>query len=129
MGHLLGTHAGFYGGQQAKERVYWQREFQANRQHVLLSNIGAGGSSVSLHDTTGKRPRVSYIFPCDNPVKMGQAPGRIDRSGGMTFSQQWIPCVAGTLSERMVKQTARKLMQLARLNDGAKPERLEDLRQ
>lgn len=119
MGRLLNRHEGFFGGQNAKIRSHYMKEFQNNKLHVLLSNIGAGGASVSLHDIHGKRPRVSYLFPTDNPVKMGQAPGRIDRAGGMSHSVQWIPCVAGTLSERMVAQTARKMARMAALNNGA----------
>ncbi|MEI6870845.1 MAG: hypothetical protein WCL08_01050 [Verrucomicrobiota bacterium] len=119
MGRILGVCAGFYGGQQPKARAYWQEEFQANRQHILLCNITSGGASVSLHDTTGDRPRVSYIFPTDRAVSAGQAPGRIDRSGSMTHSMQFIPCVRGTLCERMVHQTMKKLGQLQILNDGA----------
>ena len=85
---------------------------------VLLNNIAAGGASVSLQDLTGEYPRISYIFPTDSPVKFGQAPGRIDRQGGKTPTIQWIPCVAGSLSERMVGATTKKMLQLNALNDG-----------
>jgi hypothetical protein len=118
LGKLLGTHDGFYGGQSPIQRRKLQDAFQANRIRVLLNNIAAGGASVSLQDLTGEYPRISYIFPTDNPVKMGQAPGRIDRQGGKTPTIQWIPCVAGSLSERMVGATAKKMLQLNALNDG-----------
>jgi hypothetical protein len=49
---------------------------------------------------------------------MAQAPGRVDRYGGVTHSMQFIPCIAGGMSERMVEQTRRKLLNLERLNDG-----------
>lgn len=119
MGRILKTRAGFYGGQTPKQRAQWQAEFQANREHVLLCNIGSGGASVSLQDLTGERPRETFIFPTDNPVKMGQAPGRVDRNGGQTHSLQWIPCIAGGFSQRMVESTARKLADGAIFNDGA----------
>jgi len=117
-GSILGTTDGFYGGQSPKKRKELIERFQSNEIHILLSNIGAGGASVSLHDTTGTRPRIAYIFPTDQPVKMGQAVGRIDRSGGKTHAHQYIPCVAGGVSQRMVESCARKLEQLAVLNDG-----------
>jgi len=118
LGSILGTNAGIYGGMSHKKKNHWITEFQENRCHVLLNNIGAGGASVSLHDLTGDRPRVSYIFPSDRHVAAGQAVGRIDRIGGKTHAMQWIPCVKGTLSERMVESTAAKLSRLAILNDG-----------
>jgi hypothetical protein len=117
-GTILGTNNGFFGGQNPKKRKELIDKFQSNEIHVLLSNIGAGGASVSIHDTTGDRPRIAYIFPTDQPVKMGQAIGRIDRSGGKTHAHQYIPCVAGGISQRMVESCARKLEQLAVLNDG-----------
>lgn len=117
-GKILKTKAGFYGGQSPKQREHFKQEFQANRIHLLLCNIGAAGASVSLHDTTGERARETFIFPTDNPVKMGQAPGRVDRNGGKTHSQQWIPCLAGGFSQRMVESTARKLQALSVFNDG-----------
>lgn len=119
-GKILKTNAGIYGGQSQKQREHFKKEFQANRIHVLLCNIGAAGASASLHDLTGERQRETFIFPTDNPVKMGQAPGRVDRNGGQTHSLQWIPCLAGGFSQRMVESTARKLQALDVLNNGAK---------
>lgn len=116
MGRLLRRSEGFYGGQSQKVRDHYTREFQANRLHVLLNQIKAGGASVSLHDIHGERPRVSYIFPGPNPVAMGQAPGRVDRFGGKSHSEQWVPCCAGTMSERMVAQTAAKLARMSALH-------------
>lgn len=115
---ILKTNAGFYGGQPLARRQYFERQFQENREHILVNQIGAGGASVSLHDTTGDRPRSAYIFPTDNPVHMRQATGRVDRVGGMTKSMQWIPCVAGTISERMVERARKKMLGFDTLNDG-----------
>jgi hypothetical protein len=118
MSRIFRTRAGIYGGQTPREREHHMREFQANRTRILLCNIKAGGASANLQDKTGDYPRSSYIFPSDSAVKMGQAPGRTDRSGAQTHSMVWIPCVKGTLSEAMVKSTARKLIAMRKLNDG-----------
>ncbi len=115
---LLSTNAGFYGGQPKARRQYWEKEFQANRVHVLVSNIGAGGASVSLHDERGERPRVSYIFPTDHVVQMEQATGRIDRVGGKSLSVQWIPCLKGAITEKMVARTRDKMLRISILNNG-----------
>lgn len=118
LSRLLNTTAGFYGGQPLARRQYWEREFQANRQHVLISNIGAGGASVSLHDTTGDRPRIAYILPTDHVIKLEQATGRVDRVGGQTVSRQYIPFVAGSITARMIERTRRKMKNIATINDG-----------
>lgn len=119
VGKLLKTNDGFYGGQNPAQRAYLENEFQADRIRVLLNQIKAGGSSVSLHDTRGDYPRVAYVLPSDSAVAMGQAPGRIDRAGMVTEAQVWFPCVAGTLSEGIVRSTAKKISQMNKLNDGA----------
>jgi len=115
---LLNTNAGFYGGQPKSRRQYYEREFQANRIHVLVSNIGAGGASVSLHDERRERQRVSYIFPTDHVVQMEQATFRVDRVGGKSLSVQWIPCLKGAITEKMVARTRDKMLRISILNNG-----------
>lgn len=118
LARLLNTNAGFYGGQPPARRKYWEDEFQANRQHILVSNIGAGGASVSLHDIHGERPRIAYIFPTDHVVKFEQATGRVDRVGGQSLSRQYIPHIKGSLTEEMIRSLRRKMANIARINDG-----------
>ena len=118
MSKLLGNAPGFHGGQPQHLRAKLEADFQVCRIHALVSNIKAGGASVSLHDTTGERPRSAYIFPTDRVVDMVQASGRVDRVGGQSVSEQWIPCVAGTVTERMVKRTRSKMLSIGTLNDG-----------
>jgi hypothetical protein len=118
LGRLLNTRDGFYGGQNHEQRRRTEEAFQANRIRVLINQIKAGGASVSLHDTTGDFPRTSYIFPSDSGVAMEQAPGRTDRAGSQSHALVWIPCVAGNLSEQMVKTTMRKVLAMSALNDG-----------
>lgn len=118
MGRIFKTRAGMYGGQTPTERARWMQEFQANRCRLLLCNIKSGGSSANLQDKTGEYPRSSYVFPSDSAVKMGQAPGRTDRSGSQSHALVWIPCVSGTISQRMVGSTMRKMSAMRKLNDG-----------
>lgn len=112
------TRAGFYGGMTQKRREYYQQQFQTNREHILINQIRAGGASVSLHDITGDRPRTAYIWPDINPVAVQQATGRVDRTGGKTVSEQFIVCVKGPFSERMVAQLRSKIQRMMTLNDG-----------
>ncbi len=114
---IMGTTAGFYGGMKQDQREHWQREFQANRVHCLVSNVKAGGASVSLHDKHGQRPRTAYVFPTDNPVSFIQATGRVDRMGGGD-SRQWIPCLQTPLTRTMVDRMKAKWLNFDSVNDG-----------
>lgn len=122
LGKLMGTRDGFHGGQTGKRgeliRANLIRDFQSNRIRVLLNQMKAGGSSVSLDDITGEFPRVTYLFPSDSGAVMGQVPGRTDRATSKSHAQVWIPCVAGTLSQQMVKSTISKVLAMSSFNDG-----------
>ncbi len=122
LARILNTTAGFYGGLPQKRREYFTEEFQADRIHALVSNIKSGGSSVSLHDLNGDRPRRAYVFPNDAPILMAQAFGRVARVGAQSKSEQFIPCIAGvnskSITERMVGSIREKLRNLDTLNDG-----------
>lgn len=120
LGRLLKTRAGLYGGQNQKQRAYYEQEFQADRIRVLLNQVKAGGAAVSLHDVRGEFPRVGYLFPSDSGVAIGQAPWRLDRQGSMSKAQIWIPTVKGSLVEAMVRSTEKKLRAMAGLNDGGR---------
>lgn len=118
LGKLLGFKGGFFGGQNPKVRAHWEKQFQEDREFCLISNIGAGGASVSLHDVRGWRPRTAYIFPTDQVVKMVQATGRVDRLGSQSVSEQFIPFITMPLIQRMVESTRRKMLRIDTLNDG-----------
>lgn len=120
MGELIGSKNGFYGGQSLKQRKFLEAEFQANRIYSLVSNIGAGGASVSLHDETGERARTAIIFPTDDLIKFQQSTGRVDRVGGKSLSLQYIVAVKGAMTEQIVQRTRRKMGALDSLNNGHK---------
>lgn len=115
---LLGTSAGFYGGQPGPRRKYYESEFQADRQHILVNNLGAGGASVSLHDVRGERPRRAYILISDDAIKIAQSLGRVDRVGSKSVSEQFLCYIKGAQTEIMVRRTRMKIGRLAKLNDG-----------
>lgn len=114
----LGTRAGIYGGMPKARRSHYIKEFQADREHIMVNNLKSGGASVSLHDINGWRPRIAYIMPTDDVVKMVQGIGRVDRVGGKSKSHQFFPVVRGGLTERMVANIRKKMVALQNLNDG-----------
>lgn len=70
-----------YGGQTDADRQYQIENFQTNRNKIILIMIQAGGTSISLHDQSGKNPRVSLISPSFSGIELVQALGRIYRCG------------------------------------------------
>jgi len=106
-----------YGTQPDKERQAAIDGFQANRVHVCLCMIQAGGVSVSLHDVRHERGRVSFMTPGFSASETVQALGRIHRTGG-TRSVQTILLTSGTVEERVHRQLSRKLGDIKTLQDG-----------
>ena len=106
------------GGQKAEDREADIARFQANETRVIILNIDAGGTGVSLHDLHGGFPRMSFIFPSYSAVTLRQALGRVHRAGGLTKSIQKILFAAGTIEEQIAVSVDRKLKCLDALNDG-----------
>jgi superfamily II DNA or RNA helicase len=92
--------------------------FQADKERVILINVAAGGAGISLHDITGKHPRLALISPSYSAVLMRQATGRVWRDAAKTKSVQKIVFVANTVEESVCKSVNQKLENLDLLNDG-----------
>jgi hypothetical protein len=112
------------GGQTEKERVADINAFQADTKRVLVVNIAAGGTGVSLHDLNGKFPRASVISPNWSAYNMRQALGRVWRQGGKTKSYQRIVYAAKCIEEQICHRVQFKLNCLDTLNDGDLAEHL-----
>lgn len=66
-----------------KNRDAVVKKFQEpNLNHrVIIANPTVGGVGISLHDTTGKFPRVAFIMPGYKSIELHQATGRFYRRG------------------------------------------------
>lgn len=106
------------GGQSDKNRVADINAFQADNKRILVVNIAAGGTGVSLHDLNGKFPRASIISPNWSAYNMRQALGRIWRLEGKTKSYQRIVYAAKCIEENICHRVQHKLECLDTLNDG-----------
>lgn len=113
----LDCHDIICGGQPASERQSIIDRFQRNEIHVVICNIQAGGVGVSLHDPTGRRPRLSIISPTFSAADLRQALGRVHRAGGAACVQK-ICFAAGTCEEHTAELCAEKLAHIDLLNDG-----------
>ena len=93
-------------------------DFQANKKHALVLQIGAGGVGVSLHDVRGERPRHSLLSPPENARDLIQALGRNRRVGQRSPAFRTILTLAGSVEERVKAAVERKAAQIEAINDG-----------
>jgi superfamily II DNA or RNA helicase len=106
------------GGQSDKARQADIDAFQADKKRILVVNIAAGGTGVSLHDLNGNFPRASIISPNWSAYNMRQALGRIWRLEGKTKSYQRVVYAAKCIEENICHRVQHKLTCLDTLNDG-----------
>ena len=114
----FGTSCIIKGSNTSEERQKNIDEFQSDIQRLIIVNIQSGGAGLSLHDVTGKYPRLALISPCYSAVLMRQSTGRVWRDSGKTKSIQKIVFVGNTIEEEVCEQVKLKLENLDTLNDG-----------
>ena len=100
------------GGQSADERQKIIDDFQQDKAYVVVANIAAGGTGLSLHDINGNRPRVSLICPTFNAKEYVQTLGRIFRNGAKSDSLQKILIAANSVEENVMTSINNKLKNL-----------------
>ena len=106
-----------HGQQTAIERENNIAAFQSNKAPVLVANIRAGGTGISLHDLHGT-PRTAIICPSYSAIDLLQALGRVSRMGATSTSIQHIVYASGTIEEGMASRVEEKLSNIKVLNDG-----------
>lgn len=111
LSHLLACPS-IIGGQNADERQEIIDRFQRDEIHVLVVNIAAGGTGISLHDVNGVRPRISLLCPTFNVKDHLQALGRIHRNGAKSDAVQKILVANGSVEEVVMRAVDEKLTNL-----------------
>jgi len=104
------------GGQTAEERQQIIDDFQADKQNVIVVNIAAGGTGISLHDINGNRQRISLISPTFNVKDHLQALGRIHRNGAKSDAIQKILVADGSIEEHVMRVIEEKTSNLNTLH-------------
>ena len=115
--HHLNSSCIIVGGQSTEERDGNIKDFQSNKEKVIVAMIQAGGVGVSLHDLHG-RPRMSIISPSWNATDVKQALGRINRANAKTPAIQKIIFCAKSYEERICEIIKEKFKTLSAINDG-----------
>jgi hypothetical protein len=119
----LKTNCVIRGGQKDSDRQANIDAFNADRSHVIICNIKAGGVGVSLHGTPTSRMRYAIICPTHSGQDLKQALGRVWRAKGAKSIQR-IFFAAGTIEEKVCKQVNAKISRIDVLNDGIPDEDL-----
>ena len=104
------------GNQTGAERQKVIDDFQADRTHLVVANIAAGGTGVSLHDVHGNRPRVSLISPSFSAKNHLQTLGRIHRNGAKSDAIQKVLVAVDSIEEKVMDTINRKLKNLVALH-------------
>ena len=107
------------GGQNQYQRQSQIDDFMLDEKRIIVVNIAAGGTGLSLHDTQGLYPRVSLISPTFSAKDHLQALGRIHRNGAKSHALQKILVAAGSVEETVVKSITAKLENLNTLHTGS----------
>lgn len=84
---------------------------------MILTTIDSGGASVSLHDVTGRHPRLGLVCPTWRAVTLRQALGRVHRAGGRSKALQKLVYAADSIEERVAARVREKLGQIDLIND------------
>nr|AEX62733.1 putative ATP-dependent RNA helicase [Moumouvirus Monve] len=108
-----------HGKQSNEERQEFINLFQSNTEKIIICQIGAGGTGLSLHDLNGGHPRVTLISLPDSASNLVQALGRAPRAGAKTPVLQRIVIAANVEYEKHVmKIINKKLSNISAINDG-----------
>lgn len=116
------VHGGQTGSKGAKARQAAIDGFQKDEERVIVVNVQAGGTGISLHDINGQHPRLSLISPPFSAVDLKQVFGRVHRDGAKSASQQCIVYTAKTVEDRVCKLVSEKLERMDRLNGVSSPQ-------
>jgi superfamily II DNA or RNA helicase len=112
-------HGIIYGGVRQDERDHIIQAFRADRIHVVLLSIQAGGAGISLHDEIGNRQRLSLISPTFSAVDLVQVLGRTYRANTKTPVIQKLIFAAGfSVEEDACRRVAAKIKDINMINDG-----------
>jgi len=122
LGKELNTGCFIYGEQSMEERDKNIKNFNKDKERIIIANCASGGVGISLHDTIGKYPRVSIISPSWSMVDIIQCLGRIFRANTKSAVEQFIVFCKGTIEDEICKSVKSKIQNLAGINDGGNPD-------
>lgn len=118
---ILHTNSVIYGDQErdgARVRNDVIEDFQKDRSRVIVAMGQAAGTSINLHDVTGKHQRISFISPTYHSTGLKQILGRTYRANAKTPAIMSLVFAAKTVEEKVAHSVNEKLDNIAAINDG-----------
>ena len=113
----LNTKCIFDGRLSDKVREQNKKDFQDNKERVIIINSMCGSVGLSLGDLTGDHPRLSLISPNDSAFLMKQCQGRTVRENSKSKSIiRFIYC-SGTIEAQVAANVKQKLSNMEIIND------------
>jgi len=94
------------------------KDFQDNKEKIIVLMMQAGGASISLHDLHGGHQRVSLICPTYRPIDLKQVLGRTYRANSKTPPIMKLVYAANTIERQVAHVVNSKLDNISALNDG-----------
>jgi superfamily II DNA or RNA helicase len=110
-------HSILYGNLNNEERDIEINKFQINAVRIIICTIQTGSQSISLHDISGKNPRVSLILPSFSSIELVQALGRIYRGGIKSHALQQIIFCSDTYEKLIAENIKDKLKFYTQLSE------------
>ena len=111
------NHSIIMGGQTIKERDKEIKNFQDDKNKIILSTIAAGSNSISLHaDESWKRKRISILCPTYNATSFKQALGRTNRVGRTSEALVIVAFVKTKIEKKMAFITKQKIKNIDDFN-------------
>jgi superfamily II DNA or RNA helicase len=113
----LRTHCTITGEDKMEDRQWVIDHFNEDDVRLIVINIMAGGTGVSLQGRKNGRPRLALISPTYSAIDLKQAFGRVHRAGGARSIQKLV-FAADTVEETACAKVRRKIRNIETLNDG-----------
>lgn len=114
----LQTNCSIYGGNNGNLNEENRKNFQNDKERIIICNVKAAREGIDLHDVNGKYPRVSLLSPCDSAQNLKQCLGRVHRIGGKSKSIQRIIYCANSIEDEVCDNVQSKINNISMLNDG-----------
>jgi len=118
LAHHLNTSCLIHGDQTLDERNSNIKDFQSNKDKVIICITTAGGCGISLDDSQGGHPRMSIISPTWSGQDTQQVLGRIHRANSKSPAVQKIVYCAKSYEEQICALIKKKLINISAINDG-----------
>jgi len=106
-------------GDTKKKAPAEQRRYQDGKVRVVVATMAKGGTGISLHDTTGERPRVQINLSVPwSGRQYNQVAGRSYRLGSKSDAEQHWLVGDGDTERRLASVVAKRLRDMGALTAG-----------